>query len=205
MAHQPFKRYALTGGIGSGKSTVATMFAQLGAVIIDADAISHQLMQPGEAVLAAVTEEFGTSILHPNGTLNRPALASLAFSNDNARERLNTIVHPAIREQANELVQQAVLDPSFSGIIIDDVPLLFETGRAAYFDAVVVIYSDIDTRLKRLQEIRGLSESDARARIASQATDTERASIATWVIDNNCTLESTRTQVINIWSQMRSM
>lgn len=205
MAHQPFKRYALTGGIGSGKSTVATMFAQLGAVIIDADAISHQLMQPGEAVLAAVTEEFGTSILHPNGTLNRSALASLAFSNDNARERLNTIVHPAIREQANELVQQAVLDPSFSGIIIDDVPLLFETGRAADFDAVVVIYSDIDTRLKRLQEIRGLSESDARARIASQATDAERASIATWVIDNNCTLESTRTQVINIWSQMRSM
>ena len=124
MTEKTLRRYAITGGIGSGKSTVAAMFARLGAVIIDADAISRDLMRPTENTLNAVVAEFGPDILHPDGTLNRPALAALVFSDEDARNRLNNIVHPAVRARADALVEQAWRAPGFSGIIIDDIPLL---------------------------------------------------------------------------------
>ena len=113
MTEKTLRRYAITGGIGSGKSTVAAMFAHLGAVIIDADAISRDLMRPTENTLNAVVAEFGPDILHPDGTPNRPALAALVFSDEDARTRLNNIVHPAVRARADALVEQAWRDPGF--------------------------------------------------------------------------------------------
>lgn len=202
MTEKTLRRYAITGGIGSGKSTVAAMFARLGAVIIDADAISRDLMRPTENTLSAVVAEFGPDILHPDGTLNRPALAALVFSNEDARTRLNNIVHPAVRARADALVEQAWRAPGFSGIIIDDIPLLAETNRAAEFDGVIVVRTSLEKRLTRLTETRGMAEEDARARIAAQATDAQRAAIATWIIDNDGSAENTQTQVERIWALM---
>ena len=202
MTEKTLRRYAITGGIGSGKSTVAAMFARLGAVIIDADAISRDLMCPTENTLNAVVAEFGPDILHPDSTLNRPALAALVFSDEDARTRLNNIVHPAVRARADALVEQAWRAPGFSGIIIDDIPLLAETNRAAEFDGVIVVRTSLEKRLTRLMETRGMAEEDARARIAAQATDTQRAAIATWIIDNDGSAENTQTQVERIWALM---
>ena len=202
MTEKTLRRYAITGGIGSGKSTVAAMFARLGAVIIDADAISRDLMRPTENTLSAVVAEFGPDILHPDGTLNRSALAALVFSNEDARTRLNNIVHPAVRARADALVEQARRAPRFSGIIIDDIPLLAETNRAAEFDGVIVVRTGLEKRLSRLTETRGMAEEDARARIAAQATDAQRAAIATWIIDNDGSAENTQTQVERIWALM---
>ena len=202
MTEKTLRRYAITGGIGSGKSTVAAMFARLGAVIIDADAISRDLMRPTENTLNAVIAEFGSDILRPDGTLNRPALAALVFSDEDARTRLNNIVHPAVRARADALVEQARRDPGFSGIIIDDIPLLAETNRAAEFDGVIVVRTNLEKRLSRLTEARGMTEEDARARIAAQATDAQRAAIATWIIDNDGSAENTQTQVERIWTLM---
>lgn len=202
MTEKTLRRYAITGGIGSGKSTVAAMFARLGAVIIDADAISRDLMRPTENTLSAVVAEFGPDILHPDGTLNRSALAALVFSNEDARTRLNNIVHPAVRARADALVEQARRAPRFSGIIIDDIPLLAETNRAAEFDGVIVVRTSLEKRLSRLMETRGMAEEDARARIAAQATDTQRVAIATWIIDNDGSAENTQTQVERIWALM---
>ena len=202
MTEKTLRRYAITGGIGSGKSTVAAMFARLGAVIIDADAISRDLMRPTENTLSAVVAEFGPDILHPDGTLNRPALAALVFSDEDARTRLNNIVHPAVRARADALVEQAWRAPGFSGIIIDDIPLLAETNRAAEFDGVIVVRTGLEKRLSRLTKTRGMAEEDARARIAAQATDAQRAAIATWIIDNDGPAENTQTQVERIWALM---
>lgn len=202
MTEKTLRRYAITGGIGSGKSTVAAMFARLGAVIIDADAISRDLMRPTENTLSAVVAEFGPDILHPDGTLNRSALAALVFSYEDARTRLNNIVHPAVRARADVLVEQAWRAPGFSGIIIDDIPLLAETNRAAEFDGVIVVHTSLEKRLSRLTETRGMAEEDARARIAAQATDAQRAAIATWIIDNDGSAENTQTQVERIWTLM---
>ena len=178
MTEKTLRRYAITGGIGSGKSTVAAMFARLGAVIIDADAISRDLMRPTENTLNAVVAD------------------------EDARTRLNNIVHPAVRARADALVEQAWRAPGFSGIIIDDIPLLAETNRAAEFDGVIVVRTSLEKRLTRLMETRGMAEEDARARIAAQATDTQRAAIATWIIDNDGSAENTQTQVERIWALM---
>ena len=202
MTEKTLRRYAITGGIGSGKSTVAAMFARLGAVIIDADAISRDLMRPTENTLNAVVAEFGPDILHPDSTLNRSALAALVFSDEDARTRLNNIVHPAVRARADALVEQAWRAPGFSGIIIDDIPLLAETNRAAEFDGVIVVRTGLEKRLSRLTKTRGMAEEDARARIAAQATDAQRAAIATWIIDNDGSAENTQTQVERIWALM---
>lgn len=195
-------RYALTGGIGSGKSTVAALFVEWGAFLIDADAISRSLMEPGEAVLARTVAEFGGHLLDEDGRLNRPALARIVFHDEQARLRLNAIVHPAIRERAAQLVEQAQSEPGFSGIILEDIPLLVESGDPSAFDGVVVVRTPLATRLQRLVSSRGMSEEDARARIAAQATDEQREAVATWVIDNGGSLEETAEQVRAVWEQM---
>lgn len=195
-------RYALTGGIGSGKSTVAALFVEWGAFLIDADAISRSLMEPGEAVLARTVAEFGGHLLDEDGRLNRPALARIVFHDEQARLRLNAIVHPAIRERAAQLVDQAQSEPGFSGIILEDIPLLVETGDPSAFEGVVVVRTPLATRLQRLVSSRGMSEEDARARIAAQATDEQREAIATWIIDNGGSLEETAEQVRAVWEQM---
>lgn len=195
-------RYALTGGIGSGKSTVAALFVERGAFLIDADAISRSLMEPGEAVLARTVAEFGEHLLDEDGRLNRPALARIVFSDEQARLRLNAIVHPAIRERAAQLVEQAQSAPGFSGIILEDIPLLVESGDPSAFDGVAVVRTPLATRLERLVSSRGMSKEDARARIAAQATDEQREAVATWVIDNGGSLEETAEQVRAVWEQM---
>ena len=198
-------RYALTGGIGSGKSTVAALFVEWGAFLIDADAISRSLMEPGEAVLARTVAEFGGHLLDEDGRLNRPALARIVFHDEQARLRLNAIVHPAIRERAAQLVEQARSEPGFSGIILEDIPLLVESGDPSAFEGVVVVRTPLATRLQRLVSSRGMSEEDARARIAAQATDEQREAVATWIIDNGGSLEETAEQVRTVWEQMTAV
>lgn len=196
------RRYALTGGIGSGKSTVAALFVEWGAFLIDSDAISRSLMEPGEAVLARTVAEFGEHLLDGDGRLNRPALARIVFNDEQARLRLNAIVHPAIRERAAQLVEQAQSEPGFSGVVLEDIPLLVETGDPSAFEGVVVVRTPLATRLQRLVSSRGMSEEDARARIAAQATDEQREAVATWIIDNGGSLEETAEQVRAVWEQM---
>ena len=194
-ASTALRRYALTGGIGSGKSTIASLFVEQGAFLVDADAISRSLMEPGEA-------EFGEHLLDEDGRLNRPALARIVFNDEQARLRLNAIVHPAIREHAAQLVEQAQSEPGFSGVVLEDIPLLVETGDPSAFEGVVVVRTPLATRLQRLVSSRGMSEEDARARIAAQATDEQREAIATWIIDNGGSLEETAEQVRTVWAQM---
>ena len=188
----------LTGGIGSGKSTVATMFEEKGAVIIDADAISRELMEPGQETLKKVVAVFGEKILHKDGHLNRAQLATLIFSDSTQRETLNSIVHPAVRHRAQELRKVALETQGKDAVIIEDIPLLTETGQASRFDGVIVVYADEAVRLNRLISSRGLSESDAISRMKAQATDDERARIATWIIDNSGELNETEHQVDKI-------
>ncbi|GGH57072.1 dephospho-CoA kinase [Rothia aerolata] len=199
------KRIGLTGGIGSGKSTVAKMFEEMGAVIIDADQISRDLMRPGSPVLAQVAETFGNQILTNDGHLIRPELAKIVFSDSQAREKLNSIVHPAVRRHSAQLAEEAQAAPDFSGVIIEDIPLLAETGQAHRFDAVVVVEVEPDIRLQRLVQQRGMAEDDARARMATQASDERRREIATWVVDNSRSLDDTRAQVEQIYSRLQDM
>lgn len=196
------KRLGLTGGIGAGKSTVSSMLGQLGAVIIDADAISRELMSAGSVLLAQVVEAFGPQILTEAGELNRPALARLIFADEDQRQLLNSIVHPAVRARSQELAEAAMAEPGFSGIIVEDIPLLTETGQASRFDGVILVEADRQLRLDRLVQGRGMSLAEAQARIDAQASDEQRRAIASWVIDNSGSLEETRRQVEDLWGQL---
>lgn len=196
------RHLALTGGIGSGKSTVATFFAERGATIIDADAISRAVMEPGQQVLAEVVETFGEHLLDEAGRLDRAALASIVFNDDAARERLNGIVHPAVRAESARLRENALAADPEHAVIIQDIPLLVETDQADQFDGVIVVDTHHDTRLQRLVEARGMGIEDATARIAAQATDAQRREAADWVIDNSGTLADTEAQVDAVWAQL---
>lgn len=192
----------LTGGIGSGKSTVAQMLVKLGAVLIDADAIGRQLMEPGQPVLAEVVSVFGQGVLAENGTLNRAALASLVFADESKRKQLNSIVHPAIRAEAQRQRDVAVDRLGERGVIVEDIPLLVETGQADRFDGVMVVEVHRDERLRRLVELRGMDVSDALARMGAQASDEERRAVATWVIDNSGSCEETEEQVRTVFGKI---
>lgn len=196
------RHLALTGGIGSGKSTVAQFFADRGATIIDADAISRSLMEPGQQVLTDVVATFGEDLLDATGRLNRQALADIVFNDDDARQRLNDIVHPAVRAESRLQLKTALEANPDSAIIIQDIPLLVETGQTEQYDGVIVVYTDLETRLQRLVEARGMDADDARARIAAQATDEQRRAVADWVIDNSGTLEDTQAQVAAVWEEL---
>ncbi|MFW0112521.1 dephospho-CoA kinase [Rothia sp. CCM 9416] len=192
----------LTGGIGSGKSTVAQILVKLGATLIDADAIGRDLMQPGQPVFAEVVRVFGQGVLAKNGSLDRAALASLVFADESKREKLNSIVHPAIRVQAQRQRDKAAEKLGQSGVIVEDIPLLVETGQANRFDGVIVVEADPVERLRRLVELRGMSEADALARMNAQATDQERRALATWVIDNSGSLAETEEQVGRVYGKI---
>lgn len=198
------RHLALTGGIGSGKSTVAQFFADRGATIIDADAISRSLMEPGEQVLADVVATFGDHVLDESGRLNRQALADIVFNDDDARHRLNALVHPAVREESKLQLKAAMEADPDNAVIIQDIPLLVETGQAEKFDGVIVVYTEMDTRLQRLVKARGMATDDARARIAAQATDEQRSAVADWLIDNSGSLENTEAQVAAVWEELRN-
>lgn len=196
------RHLALTGGIGSGKSTVATFFAERGATIIDADAISRALMEPGQEVLAEVVDTFGEHLLDAAGRLDRAALANIVFNDNEARERLNGIVHPAVRSESARLREEALAADPDHAVIIQDIPLLVETGQADQFDGVIVVDTDHDTRLQRLVEARGMEVEDAQARISAQATDEQRRDVADWTIDNSGPLDNTEDQVAAVWTEL---
>jgi dephospho-CoA kinase len=189
-------RIGLTGGIGSGKSTVSRLLAGHGAVIVDADVIAREVVEPGTPGLAAVVDAFGPAVLAADGSLERPALAAVVFGDPEARRRLDAIVHPLVRARATEVAAAAPPD----AVVVHDVPLLVETGQAAAYDLVLVVEADPDTRVARLVQ-RGLTAEDARARMAAQATDEQRRAVADVVLDNSGTTDELEAQVDRFWAE----
>ncbi|TNY37645.1 dephospho-CoA kinase [Thermomonospora catenispora] len=193
-------RVGLTGGIGAGKSEVSARLAARGAVIIDADKIAREVVEPGTPGLAAVVAEFGEQVLLPDGSLDRERLGSIVFADADRRAALNAIVHPLVGERMNELVEAAPQD----AVVVYDVPLLTENNLAGLYDMVVVVDVPVETQLARLTGARGMSEEDARARIAAQATREERLKIADYVIDNSGTLEELDAAVDALWTELEA-
>jgi len=193
----------LTGGIASGKTVVATRFAELGAVVVDADVLAREVVQPGTPGLAAIAREFGDGVISADGSLDRPALGAIIFSDAQARLTLNGITHPAVWRRARELFEKAeAADPD--AVVVYDVPLLAEAAadRPIHFDRVVVVHASTATRLARLVGLRGLSEADARSRLSSQAGDAERLALADDVIDSDGELQHTLDQVDALWTTL---
>lgn len=186
----------LTGGIGSGKSTVARRLVERGATLIDADALSREVLAAGSDGLAAVVEGFGSGVLHPDGSLNRAALAEHVFADDSARMQLNEIVHPRVADRTAEMVARAPSD----AIVVHDIPLLVENGYAAGYHLVVVVDAPVEDRVARLVE-RGLGESDARARIRAQASDEDRREAADVWLDNDGPVEQVLAEVDRLWDE----
>lgn len=189
----------LTGGIGSGKSTVAALLAERGAVVVDADAVARAVVEPGTEALAALVERFGDGVLSPDGTLDRAALAAVAFADDEARTDLEAITHPAINAEFLRRMQEAPAD----AVVVCDVPLLAESdqARSRGYPVVVVVEAPLATRLERL-EGRGVDRADAERRIAAQASDEERRAIATHVIDNSGDLAALEPQIADLWDDL---
>ena len=192
----------LTGGIASGKSTVARRLVRHGAVHIDADHLARVVVGPGTPGIAKIAEAFGDPVLLPDGSLDRAALGAVVFRDPEALVRLNAIVHPEVRARSNALIRAAeAADPS--AIVVYDVPLLVEAGVDHPFDLVVVTQADESTRVRRMVELRGMDAGEAERRIRSQASDTDRQRIADVVIDTGGTLEQTLAQVDALWDQIR--
>ena len=189
----------LTGGIGSGKTTVSDLLGEWGAVIIDADVIAREVVEPGSPGLAALAEAFGPEVIGADGGLDRERMAALAFSDPDARTRLNGIVHPRVRARSIELVAAA---PPGS-VVVQAIPLLAETGQRGNFDLVVVVDVDPEVAVQRLVEWRGMSEVDARARIAAQASRADRLAIADVVIDNSGDRDQLEAQVAELWRELQ--
>ena len=177
-------RIGLTGGIGAGKSALSANFAACGAIIVDGDVIAREVVQPGTEGLAALVDAFGRDILLPDGSLDRPALAAKAFRDDDARSMLNGIVHPLVAKRRAEIIAAVAKAPGDT-VVVEDIPLLVESGMAPLFSLVVVVHADVEVRVRRLVEQRGMSEEDARARIAAQADDEQRRAVADVWLDNS--------------------
>jgi dephospho-CoA kinase len=192
-------RVGLTGGIASGKGLVADELAAQGAVIIDADLLAREVVEPGTAGLAAVVERFGEGVLQ-SGRLNRARLAQIVFADPDARRDLERIVHPAVRARAAELEQAAPAD----AVVVHVIPLLVETGQQDGFDAIVVVDADPDTQIARLVARDGLGEAAARARLAAQATREQRRAVADVVLDNSGTVLDLKRQIRPLWEFLTS-
>jgi dephospho-CoA kinase len=191
----------LTGGIGAGKSEVTRRFADLGATIIDADALAREVVDVGTPGLTAVIAEFGKDMLAADGSLDRDKLAALVFNDDAARQRLNGIVHPLVGERVMQLMTDAQ-EHHPDGVVINDVPLIVEAGVAERYDVIVVVDAPEQTQLDRLTQVRGMTDADAKARMSKQASRDDRRAIADYVIDNAGDLESLDAQVNEIWTQL---
>ncbi|AEW93491.1 dephospho-CoA kinase [Streptantibioticus cattleyicolor NRRL 8057 = DSM 46488] len=189
----------LTGGIGAGKSEVSRLLVSYGAVLIDSDRIAREVVEPGTPGLAAVVAEFGDQVLTAQGTLDRPKLGGIVFGDPARLAALNAIVHPLVRDRAAEL--QAAAGPE--AIVVHDVPLLTENGLADLYDLVVVVDADPATQLDRLTRLRGMTEQEARARMAAQATREQRLAVADLVIRNDGPLEELERQVAGVWRELR--
>jgi dephospho-CoA kinase len=188
----------LTGGVASGKSTVSRMLREHGAVVIDADRLAHDVVAKGTPGLAAVVAEFGPAVLTADGELDRPAMARLVFADQAARRRLEGIVHPLVFEEVRRLEEQAPKD----AVVVHDLPLLAESGRAGTFDAVIVVEARAELQVERMTTDRGWSDEDARARMAAQASPEDRRAIATHLIDNTGSLDDLRRQVDDVYARL---
>lgn len=191
-------RVGLTGGIGSGKSTVAELLRERGALVIDADAIARELVEPGQPALAEIAEEFGRGILTPGGSLDRAALAQVVFEDSGRREALNAIMHPRIGRRSRELIEAAPAD----AVVVYDMPLLVEQGLTSGWDRIVAVEADEDDRIERVRRSRGLAEEDIRARMAAQATDEQRREVADTVIRNDGDLGELAEEVADLWEEI---
>ncbi|MGH9118504.1 MAG: dephospho-CoA kinase [Acidimicrobiales bacterium] len=189
----------LTGGIGSGKSTVARRLAARGATVIDADAITRQLQRPGTEVFDRIVERFGPGVVGPDGGLDRPALAAVVFNDPGARRDLEAIVHPAVAAEAQRRIGSI---ECADGIVVYDVPLLVEAARGG-FDTVVVVDVDPEVAVRRLVEQRGMDEADVRARMASQAGRPDRLAAADRVVDNSDGLDDLDRRVDELWDWLQ--
>jgi dephospho-CoA kinase len=188
-------RVGLTGGIGSGKSTVARRLVQRGAWLVDADVLAREVVEPGSDGLAEIVAAFGTAVLDVDGALDRPALAGVVFGDRAARERLNGIVHPRVRRRSDQLIAAAPAD----AIVLQDIPLLVEGAMGPRFPLVVVVHADADERIERLVRQRGMSEADARARVAAQADDEARRAAADVWLDNSGAPTALDAAVDELW------
>ncbi|MFE7119854.1 dephospho-CoA kinase [Streptomyces sp. NPDC057654] len=191
-------KVGLTGGIGAGKSEVSRLLASYGAVVVDADKIAREVVEPGTPGLAAVAAEFGPEVLAADGSLDRPALGAVVFADPGRRAALNAIMHPLVGARSAEL--EAAAGPD--AIVVHDVPLLAENGLAPLYEAVVVIDAAPRTQLDRLVRLRGMTPDDARARMSAQATREERLAVADLVIDNDGPLDALEPQVREVWAKL---
>ncbi|THA26952.1 dephospho-CoA kinase [Streptomyces sp. RKND-216] len=192
-------KVGLTGGIGAGKSEVSRLLRSYGAVLVDADRIAREVVEPGTPGLDAVVAEFGRDVLAADGTLDRPKLGALVFADAGRRAALNAIVHPLVAARSAELEAEAGDD----AVVVHDVPLLAENGLAPLYDTVVVVDASPETQLDRLVRLRGMPESDARARMAAQATREDRLAVADVVLDNDGPLQELEPRVCRLWDDLR--
>lgn len=188
----------LTGGVASGKSTVAALLHELGALVVDADVLAREVVEPGTPGLAAVVREFGPGVLGPEGRLDRARMGAVVFADDDRRSALEAIVHPLVRARAAQIEAAAPAGV----LVVHDIPLLVETGQAADFDAVLVVDVPEAVQVERAMRDRGWDQAEARSRIAAQATRQERLAAATHVIDNTGTREDLRQRVTEVFEQL---
>ncbi|KAF4407265.1 MULTISPECIES: dephospho-CoA kinase [Streptomyces] len=191
-------KVGLTGGIGAGKSEVSRLLASCGAVIVDADRIAREVVEPGTPGLASVVAEFGPDVLAPDGTLDRPKLGGIVFGDPERLKALNAIVHPLVGARSAELEAAA----GESAIVVHDVPLLTENGLAPLYDLVVVVDAAPETQLERLTGQRGMTEEEARSRMAAQASREQRLAVADLVVDNDGPLEALAPRVREVWQEL---
>jgi dephospho-CoA kinase len=193
----------LTGGIGSGKSEVSRRLRELGAVVIDADAVAREVVEQGTPGLAAVVAEFGEGVLRADGTLDREGLGRIVFGDPDRLARLNAIVHPLVGERIAARMAEVERDHP-DGVVVYDVPLLVENDLVGRYDVVLVVGASPETQLRRLAQQRGMSEDDARARIAAQAPLAAKLAVADIVIDNDRPLADLDARVQEVWADLRA-
>ncbi|MEU0782328.1 dephospho-CoA kinase [Streptomyces sp. NPDC006173] len=191
-------KVGLTGGIGAGKSEVSRLLVEHGAVLIDADRIAREVVEPGTPGLTAVVDAFGKDVLTADGTLDRPRLGSIVFADPEKLATLNAIVHPLVGTRSRALEDAAPTD----AVVVHDVPLLAENGLAPLYDLVIVVDARPETQLDRLVRLRGMTEEDARARMAAQAPREERLAVADIVIDNDVPLADLERRVADVWGDL---
>ena len=194
-------RVGLTGGVASGKSTVSAVLRDLGAVVVDADALAREVVEPGTPGLAAVAAAFGPEVLADDGSLDRGRLGAVVFADPDRRQALEAIIHPLVRARAAQI--EAAADPG--AVVVHDIPLLVETGQEKSFDAVIVVDVPEDVQVERAARERGWSREEARSRIAAQASREQRRAAATYVVDNSGTTEDLRQRVAEVFVQLTGM
>ena len=187
----------LTGGIATGKSTVAAELARLGATVIDADALAREVVEPGQAALDEIAARFGVDVLGPDGRLDRGRLGSIVFADPEARRHLERITHPRVRDLMQQRIAAALA--ADADLIVAEVPLLFETRSEALYEGVMLVYAPATVALERLMSRDGIDEQGARQRLAAQIPIDEKRARATWVIDNGGTIDATLQQVRDWW------